>query len=187
MTTLCRIVLTVVTCTVDPAMPTLTPTEAVAILAAGGRQFYVAEMVPPWERYGGDDQYTRDDREWPMTGSFAPTLAPEARRLDGTSLFDPPTIYGAVPWFSRRSYGGYSYRERIHGFSDRVDQRAQSRPERRGVSGARTHRGDGQPRAGARRGAAGGHGPADPAPATRGGQPASSRAGVTSAPATRRP
>jgi hypothetical protein len=111
MTTLCRIVLTVVTCTADPAAPKPTPAEAVAILNGGGRQFYVAEAVPPWEGNGGGGRYPMPyDGDWPFTGTFAPTWMPTGQRLDGTSLLDPPAFYGAPPF-------GYSGNVIVPGYS----------------------------------------------------------------------
>ena len=163
MTTLCRIVLTVVTCTADPATPKPTPAEAVAILNGGGRRFYVAEAVPPWERYGGDDRYSVPyDRDWPFTGTFAPAWMPTGQRLDGTSLLDPPAVYGAPPFgyygnvivpgysygspFVHRGYG--NHRERP---SSRGGQtgRAASAPDRRARSRAPAPRGQTSAPAGA--------------------------------------
>ena len=109
MTTICRIVLTVVTCTTNPDLPKPSPAEAVAILSAGGRQFFVPESTPPWERYGGDDN---DPRAWDrdeMAGGFAPafasSVASRSRRLDGTSIDDPPVVYGALPFHGYGRHG----------------------------------------------------------------------------------
>ena len=151
MTTLCRIVLTVVTCTTNPDLPKPSPEEAVAILAAGGRQFFVPEVTPPWERYGGDDNYARAvDRDEVFVG-FAPNFASSgeasARRLDGTLMDDPPAVYGALPFHGYGRHGvyggnnaivpGHYYgpprlgaHERFHDSSDRVSRAAPERPER---------------------------------------------------------
>jgi hypothetical protein len=152
MTTICRIVLTVVSCTANPDLPTPSPDEAVAILAAGGRQFFVPEATPPWERYGGDINYPPTlDRDEVFAGGFAPNFASSrassALRLDGTSIDDPPAVYGALPFpgYGRHGmYGGshaivpgddygpprLGVRERFHGSSDRVSRSASERPER---------------------------------------------------------
>jgi len=152
MTTICRIVLTVVTCTTNPDVPKPSPAEAVAILNAGGRQFFVPESTPPWERYGGDDNYPRTyDRDEMIAGGFATTFASSAasdtRRLDGTSIYDPPAVYGALPFYGYGTHGlygghnaivpGYYYgpphrgaHERPHGSSDRVSRGDQERPDR---------------------------------------------------------
>ena len=152
MTTICRIVLTVVTCTTNPDVPKPSPAEAVAILAAGGRQFFVPEVTPPWERYGGDDNYPRAyNRAEAVAGGFAPTFAPSlasgTRRLDGTSIDDPPAVYGAVPFHGYGRHGVYGgnngivpghydgarpgVHERFHDSSDRVSRAAPKRPERK--------------------------------------------------------
>ena len=153
MTTICRIVLTVVTCTTNPDLPKPSPEEAVAILAAGGRQFSVPEITPPWERYGGDDNYPRTfDRDEVFAGGFAPTFASSGasstRRLDGTSIDDPPAVYGALPFHGYGRHGVYGgnneivprhyygaprlgVHERFHGSPDRVSRAAPERPERR--------------------------------------------------------
>jgi len=149
MTTICRIVLTVVTCTTNPDVPKPSPAEAVAILSAGGRQFFVPEPTPPWERYGGDDNdprtYGRDEM---IAGGFATTFASSAasdsRRLDGTSIYDPPAVYGALPFHGYGAYGGnnaivpgYYYgprhrgvHERPHGSSDGVSRGGSERLDR---------------------------------------------------------
>jgi hypothetical protein len=152
MTTICRIVLTVVTCTTNPDLPKPSPAEAVAILSAGGRQFFVPESIPPWERYGGDDNYPRTyDRDEMIAVGFATTFASNAasgpRRLDGTSIDDPPAVYGALPFHGYGTHGlyggnnaivsGYYYgpprrgvHERARGSSDRVSREAPERPGR---------------------------------------------------------
>ncbi len=152
MTTICRIVLTVVTCTTNPDVPKPSPAEAVAILNAGGRQFFVPDSTPAWERFGGDDNYPRTyDRDEMIAGGFATTFASSAasdtRRLDGTSIDDPPAVYGALPFHGYGAHGrygsnnaivpGYYYgpphrgvHERPHGSSDRVSRGGSERPER---------------------------------------------------------
>ena len=147
MTTICRVVLTVVTCTIDPGLPKPSPAEAVAILSAGGRQFFVAESTPPWERDGGDDTYPRAyDRDEVVVSRFAPSFASSVRRLDGTSIDDPPAMYGALPFYGygrHGAYGGHNgivpghyygawpgVHERFHESSDRVSRAAPERPER---------------------------------------------------------
>src|SRR5207237_513753 len=39
-------------------------------------------------------------------GSFAPTWIPTTQRLDGSSVFDPPPVYG---WPAYARYGGFGY------------------------------------------------------------------------------
>jgi len=152
MTTICRIVLTVVTCTTNPDVPKPSPAEAVAILNAGGRQFFVPDSTPPWERFGGDDNYPRTyDRDEMIAGGFATTFASsvvtDTRRLDGTSIYDPPAVYGALPFHGYGAHGlyggndaivpGHYYgpptpgvHERPHGSSDGASRGRSERPER---------------------------------------------------------
>jgi len=125
MTTFCRIVLTVVTCTADPATPRPTPTEAVAIFSASSPPFHVMTEIEPLPWYV--DAPIASDRDWPFAGSFAPTpradptWAPTLRRLDGTSLWDPPTVYGFAP---RGHSGWYGQSGRVYRFSGRPQRSA---------------------------------------------------------------
>jgi hypothetical protein len=97
--TLCRIVLTVVSCTVDPSTPAPSPAAAIAIITASLGPSRVPPPAPPlapaWFDVTRPQTY---DRDWPFTGSFAPTWLPTDRRLDGTSLFDPFVNYGNSAW-----------------------------------------------------------------------------------------
>jgi hypothetical protein len=151
MTTLCRIVLAVVTCTADAETPKPSPTEAVAILRAGGTRFFIPDQPKPWEaRYPYFDFENR-----PLADTFA-SWAPSERRLDRTSIYDPPVVYGAVPFYGdgRHPFGGanhivpgyyngpplgYRYRERIHHQTIRVDREPGEATS--AVSGSRSARG----------------------------------------------
>jgi hypothetical protein len=132
MTTMCRIVLTVVTCTLDPETPKPTPAEAVEILRAGGTRFFIADPpLPVWLGYGSyDDPRSADDRDWPFTGALAPTWAPETRRLDGTSLFDPPIVYGMPAWPAHRGHRGRIQHRRSAGRDDLSRDREGDRADR---------------------------------------------------------
>ena len=164
MTTLCRIVLTVVTCTIDPATPKPTPAEAVAIFAASAGPWRVGASAPDGWQWDGDARLVEYDPGWPFRGAFAPTWAPTTRRLDGTSLLDPPMVYGA-PFFAHHGYGYGNGSGRVgesaRGQSGRLYR---ERPVRTG-GGQRTGAGDGRagspPRATAR--------PVPPAPHAGGG------------------
>ena len=108
MITVCHIVLTVVTCTVDPTTPKPSPAEAAAIFVASLGPTNVPEAVrvrDPLDR-APDLAY---DRSRPFTGSFAPTWVPTDRRLDGSSLFDPSMIYGWPAYARYGGYGGYGF------------------------------------------------------------------------------
>lgn len=131
--TLCRIVLTVVSCVVDPSMPAPTPKEAIAILTASLGPGHLPMPPPPFEPGWWLDaplNLPPYDRNWPFTGSFAPTWYPTDRRLDGTSLFDPPIIYGDSPWL----FGGPLFGAGLYGGSvlrgGRPDARVARPPER---------------------------------------------------------
>jgi hypothetical protein len=134
MTTLCRIVLAVVTCTADSETPKPSPTEAVAILKAGGTRLFIPDQPKPWE--AGYPYFDFENR--PLADTF-PSWAPSERRPDATSLYDPPIVYGAVPFYGyrRHAFGGanhivpgsyygpplvHRYRERIHHEPGRVDR-----------------------------------------------------------------
>jgi len=179
MTTFCRIVLTVVSCTIDPATPAPTPADAVAIFRASSPPFSAMPAIEPSPWYiGAPITY---DRDWPFTGSFAPTpradptWAPTMRRLDGTSLLDPPTVYGFVPHVR----GGW------YGQSGRVYQGAEGRPQRGAVPDIRTVGGTRLSRAGEARG--GGEGRAGgPVPAAGGRERPGARAGIGGVPGARR-
>jgi hypothetical protein len=150
MTTFCRIVLTVVSCTIDPATPAPTPADAVAIFRASSPPFQVMPAIEPSQWYVGPS--IAYDRDWPFTGSFVtpradPTWAPTSRRLDGTSLWDPPMVYGLVP----RVHGGW------YGQSARVYQGTAGRP-RSAVPDVRTAGGTRPLRAAEARGGEGGRG-----------------------------
>jgi hypothetical protein len=108
--TLCRIVLTVVSCVVDPSTPAPTPKDAVAILTASLGPGYVPTPLPPFEPGWWVDaplNLPPSDRDWPFTGSFAPTWFPTDRWLDGTPRVDP-LLYGN-PWFGGTPYGSGLY------------------------------------------------------------------------------
>ena len=161
MTTLCRIVLAVVTCTADPETPKPSPAEAVEILRASGTRFFIPDAPKPWEAY-----YPYDAS--PFNTSFPPTWSQTERRLDGTSIYDPPIVYGAVPFYRYGRHGssranvvvpGYYYgppathrcRGRIHDQSGRAAHRpGEATPAGRGARGgargpAATPRGNDQP------------------------------------------
>ena len=108
--TLCTIVLTVVSCVVDPSTKAPTPKDAIAIFTASLGAGYMPVPVPPVEPgYWVDAplQPTPHDRDWPFTGSFAPTWFPTDRWLDGTPRVDP-LLYGS-PWFAGTPLGpGFS-------------------------------------------------------------------------------
>ena len=161
MTTLCRIVLAVVTCTADPETPKPSPAEAVEILRASGTRFFIPDAPKPWEAYNPYDD------ESPFNTSFTPTWPQTERRLDGTSIYDPPIVYGAVPFYryGRHGFNGanvvvpgyyygpprtHGYRGRIHDQAGRGAHRAgEATPAGRGGRGARgpapAPRGNGQP------------------------------------------
>lgn len=167
MTTFCRIVLTVVSCTIDPATPAPTPADAVAIFRASSPPFQPMSAIEPLPWYV--DAPIAYDRDWPLAGSFVPTpradptWAPTMRRLDGTSLWDPIAVYGFVPHGRGLWYGQ----------SNRVYQGVYGRSPRSVVPGVRTT-------AGTER-----HG--GPAPSSAGGRDLQGgRAGVGGAPVTRR-
>lgn len=95
----CRIVLTLVSCTLDPATPRTTPAEAVAVLTASVAPF----VAGPW--YDGPTVILV--RSSPTAGPFGefPALTPP-RRLDGTWPWDPPRVYGQLPpWDAWPAYG----------------------------------------------------------------------------------
>src|SRR4051794_35805527 len=102
MMTFCRIVATVVSCMIDPGTPAPTPAIAVAIFRAASPAFQAGTEIEPLPSYA--DAPITYDHNWPFTGSFAPTpradptWAPTAQRLDGTSLWDPPFVYGFRPY-----------------------------------------------------------------------------------------
>jgi len=87
----------VVSCTIDPATPAPTPADAVAIFRASSPPFQAAPEVDPLQ--WSVDAPIAYDRDWPFTGSFAPTLradppwAPTALSNDGMSLWDFPLVY----------------------------------------------------------------------------------------------
>jgi hypothetical protein len=109
MTTFCRIVLTVVSCTIDPATPAPTPADAVAIFRASSPPFQAApEIEPlPWSV----DAPIAYDRDWPFTGPVEstlrvdPTWAPTPLYLDGMSQWEPPFVYRLRPHVRGGWYG----------------------------------------------------------------------------------
>jgi hypothetical protein len=112
-TTLCRIVLTVVSCTVDPSAPAPTPKEAVAIITASLGPSRVPAATPAIEP--DPVVIVPFDRDWPFTGSFAPTWVPTDRWLDGTPRVDPLAYGYGTPWlfgtpFGSGLYGGPAHR-----------------------------------------------------------------------------
>ena len=119
MTTFCRIVLTVVSCTVDQPAPRPSPAEAAAVLTAS-----VPPAAPTWRldsltdgfRVPGEMGGTfipppQYDPHWPFSGTFAPTWSPTLTRLDGSSVFAPPNVYGAPAYYAADPFvlvtGGY--------------------------------------------------------------------------------
>lgn len=116
--TLCRIVLTVVSCTVDPSTPAPTPAAAVAIITASLGPSRVPAPTPSFEPAGWVNAPVVQtyDRDWPFTGSFAPTWVPTDRWLDGTPRVDP-LLYGGygTPWL----FGGTPFGSGLYGGSVR--------------------------------------------------------------------
>ena len=113
MTTLCRIVLTVVSCTVDPTTPKPKPAEAVAIVVAslGPSRVPVPEtpFVPAWmltAPAGPTVVVVPSSSTAGPFGEFAPF--PTTRRLDGMSLEAWPATYG-LPFGVYGYSGGYGY------------------------------------------------------------------------------
>jgi hypothetical protein len=129
--TLCRIVLTVVTCVVDPSTPPATPQDAVAILTASLGPGYAPVPVPPFEPGWWVDaplNIPPTDRDWPFTGSFAPTWFPTDRWLDGTPRVDPllygnPWLFGGTP-FGPGLFGGTVPGGRSGARANRPNERA---------------------------------------------------------------
>jgi hypothetical protein len=182
MTTFCRIVLTVVSCTIDPATPAPTPADAVAIFRASSPPFQVMPEIEPSPWYV--EAPLAYDRDWPFTGSFAltpratPTWAPTLL-LDGTSLWDPPLVYGFRPHVRG---GWYGQSAQVHGASARGPQQRRTAPAARpaGASPPR-HAGDVAGGGGRRTGSGG------PAPAgTAGRARQSGHAGGGGVPAAHR-
>jgi hypothetical protein len=92
----CRIVLAVVSCTLDPSTPRPTPEQAIAVIRP-----HVGPIVvlPTWD-WRGPQSYVLPSS--PTSGPFGELSAPEpARRLDGTLWTEPPWLL--------RTYVGRSY------------------------------------------------------------------------------
>ena len=103
MTTFCRIVLMVVSCTVDPLVSRPSPQEAAQVLTAS-----IPPAAPAWrlELYDLGEGLVPPpayDRTWPFSTTTSPTFAPSLTRLDGSSMFLPPVVYGAAPY----THGGF--------------------------------------------------------------------------------
>jgi hypothetical protein len=94
MTTICHIVLTIVSCVVNPATPAPTPAAAIAILTASLGPSRVPDL--PFAR--GGVEVLAYDPSWPFTGSFAPTWVQTDRRLEPWLVAPPPYYYG-LPMF----------------------------------------------------------------------------------------
>jgi len=133
MTQFCRIVLTVVSCTMNAQGARPSPEAAAAILAAS-----IPPAAPSWRLDAlGDSLDFNDDRRdlppqtydptWPFRTTTPPTFSPYRTRLDGSSVFDPPTVYGLPTYgYGRRHapvYDGYHFAPAVpngYGFSRRV-------------------------------------------------------------------
>jgi len=105
MPTFCTIVVALVSCTIDPATRS-TPADAAAILAASR-----PPVVAPSPRFLLADGWPSfDPRIGPIDadGPFRwPVPRAPARRLDGTRLSDPVTVYGAPDRFRGRGPGAW--------------------------------------------------------------------------------
>lgn len=102
--TTCALVLGIITCT--STAPKLTPAEAVRVFTAASTP---SMYVPPAPLYGPVVATTgsrpgASPWDWPKPRP--------ARRLDGTLLTTPPTIYGLPPWWAFRHYPPHSYQRR---------------------------------------------------------------------------
>lgn len=93
----CRIVLTLVSCTFDPATPRTTHAAAAAILQESPGLSNRTHVPPP--PADADSPHVVISYSSPTAGPFGefPAFTP-ARRLDETWLWDPPTVYGRLPW-----------------------------------------------------------------------------------------
>ena len=100
--TACVLALGIITCT--STVPRLTPTEAVRIFVASSAPYVHVSPMP----LGGPVVVTSRSRpgdgpwEWPEPQPW--------RRLDGTLLTAPPTMYGVSRW---RGFSAYSRAGRI--------------------------------------------------------------------------
>ena len=117
--------------------------------------------------YGRDLPPQTYDPTWPFRTTTPPTFSPYRTRLDGSSVFDPPTVYGLPTYgYGRRHapvYDGYHFAPAVpngYGFSRRVhpgvseagrapvrrfETRAGSRPPSRGPTVSTTALGAGRP------------------------------------------
>jgi hypothetical protein len=128
-------VLTVVSCTVDPSTPAPTPAAAVAILTTSLGPSRVPAPTPSFEPawWVNPPVAQTYDRDWPFTGSFAPTWVPTDRWLDGTPRVDPLAYggYGGSPWLFGPTGGrlGFGELPRGRGRPDgRVNRPAERTP-----------------------------------------------------------
>jgi hypothetical protein len=106
--TACVLALGIITCT--STVPRLTPTEAARILVASGGPYV---YVPPIQR---DGPVVVTNRSRAGDGPWEWPKPQPARRLDGTLLTTPPTIYGIA---------------RLRGFNDYSPARRHPRGPRR--------------------------------------------------------
>jgi len=101
--TTCTIVLTLVSCAVDPATPRPSPAEAARVLTAS-----VPPAAPAWRLDALDAGWgavppPSYDRTWPFSGTFAPTWTPRPRPADEVYL--PLGYEYAVAYSFRHPYG----------------------------------------------------------------------------------
>ena len=94
MISFCRIVLTLVSCTFDPSTSRMTPAEAVAMLRESPGLSNRTHVPPP---AGGPHVVIIQSS--PTAGPFGefPAFTPP-RRLDGSYVSDPQTVYGVRPY-----------------------------------------------------------------------------------------
>ena len=103
--TLCHIVLTVVSCVVNPATPPSSPEEAIAILIANlGPSRVPPPAAPEWV-YRPAPPTPASDQEGLFPGSFAPTWWPSGYGYGPGLLYDPWLSGRGVARGSRRSGG----------------------------------------------------------------------------------
>jgi hypothetical protein len=104
----CKIVLTLVSCTMDPQAPKPSPAEAAAVLQRAtppAAPAWRLEELDAYDNRWGSAPEPSYDRLWPFTTTTPPTFSPQLYRLDGSSVFQPPYVYGGNPY--GHSYGGY--------------------------------------------------------------------------------
>src|SRR6266850_96654 len=161
MTTFCRIVLTLVSCSVDPQTPRPSPAEAAQVLTAS-----VPPAAPAWRLealdvgWGAVPPPPRDPA-WPFSGTFRPTWAPPLRTVPEVEVY-LPLGYGLQ---NRRPF---YYNGRYDTTRRAADQGAYGRPGRAplaDVRGVDRHDVYGAGRSGRAVGAVGGSVPARGVPA----------------------